>query len=61
VNGGESVEVLEATAIQTGEEGPEGPGKSIELEPRVSELEKPMIQVGHEVPAMHEVEDDLLL
>lgn len=61
MDSGESVGVLEATPIQTEEESPEGLGKSIEREPRMSELEKPMRQVGREVPVMHEAEDDLLL
>ena len=55
------MEVLEVTVIQTGEEGPESPGESIELEPRMTELEKLMRQVGREVPVMHEAEDDLPL
>lgn len=58
---GESAEVLEAAPIQIEEEDPEGPRKWIELEPRMSGLEKPMRQGGREVPVMHEAEDDLPL
>jgi hypothetical protein len=61
VDSGGSVGVLEATLVQTEEEGLGGPGKLIELEPRMSELEKLMREVGREVPVMHEAEDDLLL